>query len=99
MPIWFGYGEYNFLKFISVMGLIFTGVTPLYKKELDGKIHYTASILTCVCFLTWLGLNGFWWTLGIGVGIFAVLTAIDYKRVIYYGEIACWLGLLIQMML
>lgn len=99
MPIWFGYGEYNFLKFISVMGLIFTGVTPLYKKELDGKIHYTASILTCVCFLIWLGLNGFWQTLGIGVGLFVLLTIIDYKRGVYYGEIACWLGLLIQILL
>ena len=101
LPIWFeiGSSDWNFLKFLSIIGLIFTGVTPFFKKGLDQKIHYTASILTCVCFLTWLGLNGFWWTLGIGTGIFAILTAIDYKNVVYYGEVACWMGLLIQLLI
>lgn len=82
-----------------MIGLVFTGVTPMFKKELNEPIHYTSAIITCVCMLCWLGLNGFWWTLGIGVGLFVLLTIIDYRRGVYYGEVACWLGLLIQILL
>ena len=101
LPIWFDIGsaDQNFLKFLSMIGLVFTGVTPMFKKELNEPIHYTSAIITCVCMLCWLGLNGFWWTLGIGVGLFVLLTIIDYKRGVYYGEVACWLGLLIQILL
>ena len=99
LPIWFNIGsaDWNFLKFLSMIGLIFTGATPLFKKELNKPIHYTSAIITCVCMLCWLGLNGFWWSLGIGIGLFIILTCIDYKRVVYYGEICCWLGLLITL--
>lgn len=99
LPIWLGGDDWNFLKFLSMLGLAFTGVSPMFKEGLDKPVHYTSSIITCICMLLWLGLNGFWWTLGIGVGLFVLLTIIDYKRVVYYGEIACWLGLLIQILL
>ena len=97
LPIWFGGDDWDFLKFLSMIGLAFTGVTPMFKEGLDKPVHYTSSIITCICMLLWLGLNGFWWTLGIGVGLFVLLTIIDYKRVVYYGEICCWLGLLITL--
>lgn len=100
LPIWFDIGssDWNFLKFLSMIGLAFTGVTPMFKEGLDKPVHYTSSIITCICMLLWLGLNGFWWTLGIGIGLFIILTCIDYKRVVYYGEICCWLGLLITLL-
>ena len=99
LPIWFNIGssDWDFLKFLSMIGLAFTGVTPMFKEGLDKPVHYTSSIITCICMLLWLGLNGFWWSLGIGVGLFIILTCIDYKRVVYYGEICCWLGLLITL--
>ena len=99
LPIWFNIGssDWNFLKFLSMIGLVFTGVTPMFKEGLDKPVHYTSSIITCICMLLWLGLNGFWWSLGIGIGLFIILTCIDYKRVVYYGEICCWLGLLITL--
>lgn len=99
LPIWFDIGssDWDFLKFLSMIGLAFTGVTPMFKEGLDKPVHYTSSIITCICMLCWLGLNGFWWSLGIGIGLFIILTCIDYKRVVYYGEICCWLGLLITL--
>lgn len=97
LPIWFGGDDWDFLKFLSMIGLAFTGVTPMFKEGLDKPVHYTSSIITCICMLLWLGLNGFWWSLGIGIGLFIILTCIDYKRVVYYGEICCWLGLLITL--
>ena len=99
LPIWFNIGssDWDFLKFLSMIGLAFTGVTPMFKEGLDKPVHYTSSIITCICMLLWLGLNGFWWSLGIGIGLFIILTCIDYKRVVYYGEICCWLGLLITL--
>ena len=101
LPIWFDMGsaDWNFLKFLSMIGLVFTGVTPLFKEELNKPIHYTSAIITCICMLCWLGLSGCWWTLGIGVGLFVLLTIIDYKRVVYYGEVACWLGLLLYILI
>ena len=99
LPIWFNIGssDWDFLKFLSMIGLAFTGVTPMFKEGLDKPVHYTSSIITCICMLLWLGLNGFWWSLCIGIGLFIILTCIDYKRVVYYGEICCWLGLLITL--
>ena len=96
MPCWFDIGshDWDFLKFLSMIGLLFTGASPMFKKQLDKPIHFTSAIITCVCLLTWLGLNNHWWILGIGVGIFIILTTIDYKKVVYYGELCCWLGLL-----
>lgn len=101
MPVWFDIGshDWNFLKFLSMLGLVFTGVTPMFKKELNKPIHYTSAIITCICMLCWLGLSGCWWILGIGVGLFVLLIIMNYKRVVYYGEVVCWLGLLITLLL
>lgn len=101
LPIWFDIGseDWNFLKFLSMIGLVFTGVTPMFKKELNKPIHYTSAIITCICMLCWLGLSGCWWTLSIGVWLFVLLTIMNYKRGLYYGEVACWLGLLLYILI
>lgn len=98
LPIWLMQypTTWDFLKFLSCVGILFVGATPFFKKEFDGKIHYTAAILSAVCFITWMIICGFYWWLCIGGALFIILLIFwKLKNIVYSGEIVLWLMLLL----
>lgn len=62
LPAWLDLPEEHlqFLAFLSCGGLIFVGAAPCFKLELEGKIHYSATIICGISGLAWVCLTGFW---------------------------------------
>lgn len=88
-PIWINisHENYQFLTFLSCMGIAFAGATPFFKEEFNKPIHYTAGIIAVTAYLIWMILSGFYTLLlieGICIGIFILF---DYKNFVYYVEI------------
>lgn len=51
----------QFLTFLSCGGLMFVGAAPCFRLELDGKIHYTATVVCGLSAMLWTCIVGFWY--------------------------------------
>ena len=50
----------RFLAFLACMGLAFVGAAPLFKRKLDGKVHYVSAAICCVGLVFWQVFNASW---------------------------------------
>lgn len=50
----------QFLAFLACMGLAFVGAAPLFKMELEGKVHYVSAAICCVGLVLWQVFNACW---------------------------------------
>ena len=50
----------KFLAFLACSGLLFVAAAPLFKLELEGKVHYTSAVICCVCLVLWQVFNTSW---------------------------------------
>lgn len=50
----------RFLAFLACAGLAFVGAAPLFKRELDGKVHYTSACICCGGLVLWQVFNASW---------------------------------------
>lgn len=93
-PLWVAVTPdiYQFLVFLSCMGMLFAGTTPLYKQEFEGKIHYTGGIIAFVCGLIWLILTHCWITLAAIVGLGGLWTIFDRKKYTFIFEFVSYIA-------
>lgn len=98
LPTWLQESSDNtaFLAFIGCGGMLFAGVTPLFfKDKLEGKIHYSAGIISFISYLAWMIASGNIIPLLVGLGITWILILIDKKNYIFYTEIISLITLII----
>ena len=50
----------RFLAFLACMGLAFVGAAPLFKRKLDGKVHYISAAMCCGGLVLWQVFNACW---------------------------------------
>lgn len=50
----------KFLAFFACSGLMFVAAAPLFKLELEGKVHYTSAVICCVSLVLWQVFNTSW---------------------------------------
>lgn len=50
----------RFLAFLACAGLAFVAAAPLFKRELDGKVHYISAAICCVGLVLWQVFNACW---------------------------------------
>lgn len=50
----------KFLAFLACSGLMFVAAAPLFKLELEGKVHYTSAVICCVSLVLWQVFNTSW---------------------------------------
>lgn len=50
----------RFLAFLACAGLAFVGAAPLFKRELDGKVHYISAAMCCGGLVLWQVFNASW---------------------------------------
>lgn len=50
----------RFLAFLACMGLAFVAAAPLFKRELDGKVHYISAAMCCGGLVLWQVFNASW---------------------------------------
>ena len=62
LPVWLSAADesYQFLVFLACASLCFVAVTPCFKLELQGKVHYSAAIVCCISVFTWQILEELW---------------------------------------
>lgn len=78
---------WQFLVFISCMGMIFAGATPLFKSKFQAPIHYTAGIVSVLAWIAWMILVGNPWHLLACVGLYIIICVGNWKNFIYWAEI------------
>lgn len=50
----------RFLAFLACAGLAFVGAAPLFKRKLDGKVHYISASICCIGLVLWQVFNACW---------------------------------------
>lgn len=50
----------QFLAFLACMGLAFVGAAPLFKRKLEGKVHYISAAMCCGGLVLWQVFNASW---------------------------------------
>lgn len=50
----------QFLAFLACAGLAFVGAAPLFKMELEGKVHYVSAAICCGGLVLWQVFNACW---------------------------------------
>ena len=50
----------QFLAFLACAGLAFVSTAPLFKMELEGKVHFTSAYICCGCLVLWQVFNTSW---------------------------------------
>lgn len=79
--------NFEFLSFLGCVGIMGAAVTPFFKESFQGIIHYSSGALIS---LTWFGtiiITHAWVLLGIGFGIFIILTLIHKNAWVLWLEL------------
>lgn len=82
--------NYQFLGFLSCLGLFFAGTTPLYREKFERKIHYISGIVSFACGLTWLILTGSWASIASIAVIGGLPTLLDKEKYVFFFEVASY---------
>ena len=100
LPAWLECSSENiqFLAFLSCGGLIFVGAAPCFKLELDGKVHYTGTVVSGLSAILWIIFSGMWYIPLITFAV-AVYLIIKYKNWMFWVECAAFLSTYIAVLL
>lgn len=77
----------RFLAFLACAGLLFVSAAPLFKLELEGKVHYTSAVICCVCLVLWQVFNTSWIVPLVAFGLVLIPMLRD-KKCTWWLEIA-----------
>lgn len=70
--------------------LLFVGSTPMFKREFEGKIHYTAAIICFIAIILWMSSEKLFLDLAIMSIIFVIMILFDKTKYVYFAEIIIW---------
>ena len=89
LPSWMDVSsdDWQFLVFLSCVGIVFTGVAPAFKLKLEGAVHYSAAVVCCVSAIVWILLEGMypvvlWW------GLIGWMLYLQYGRWCWWLEVS-----------
>ena len=100
LPAWLELSSENtqFLAFLSCGGLLFVGLAPCFKMELDGKVHYTGTVVSGLSAILWIIFSGMWYIPLVAFAV-AIFLMIKYKRWMFWIECAAFLSTYIAVLL
>lgn len=55
LPVWISVTDngHEWMAFLSCAALLFVAAAPCFRMEMEGKVHYTAAAVCCVCAVLW----------------------------------------------
>lgn len=61
-PVWVSVSSEELigLAFASYMSLLFVASAPCFREDLQGKVHYSAAAVCCLCVFLWQVLESLW---------------------------------------
>lgn len=95
-PVWLSASQdsHHCLVFLSCAALLFVAVSPCFREDLQGRVHYGSAALCCTCTVLWQILEGLWdvtlWFAFIG----GMLTLKDRSKWCWWLECAVMASLL-----
>lgn len=90
-PVWLSVtsDDLQFLVFLSCMGMLMAGVTPLFQsKGIQKTLHYTGGLLAFIAFILWSVLTHNWILLSFSLGLGGIGSIKDRKNFVFYLEIS-----------
>lgn len=85
--------SYQFLCFLSCVGILMAGSTPLFKEKFEGTVHYAGGILAMLGWIIWAIISGYWGVLILDAIITAILSIIKPRCWVFWAEIVAILTL------
>lgn len=89
LPVWLEASsvQTSMFAFLACGGLMFTGVAPMFRLPLEGAVHYGAAIVSGVCSVLWVLLEGMypfavWW------GFLGLIAYINWGKYMWWLEVA-----------
>lgn len=77
----------QFLAFLACAGLAFVAAAPLFKMELEGKVHFTSAYICCGSLALWQVFNTSWLVPVVCLALVAIPMVKD-KKYMWWLEIA-----------
>ena len=77
----------KFLAFLGCAGLLFVSAAPLFKMELEGKVHFTSAYICCGSLALWQVFNTSWLVPVVCLALVAIPMLKD-KKYMWWMEIA-----------
>lgn len=86
---------FQFIAFLTGAGIVFVGGSPLFRDELEGKIHYAGAITLLVGSQVWLGIFSIPWVFLFWIP--SIIWIFTSKRM-FWCEITCITTILIGLL-
>lgn len=77
----------KFLAFLGCAGLLFVSAAPLFKLELEGKVHFTSAYICCGSLVLWQVFNTSW-IIPLSCFALVAIPMIKDKKYMWWLEIA-----------
>ena len=87
--------DFQFLAFLCCGGIMFVGVAPNYKDELEGKVHKASALVSCFCSVAWVTMVAPWNLLLTSLLFIAMA---DKKRWLFWFELLCFIMVIATML-
>lgn len=78
---------FQFLSFLGCVGIIIAGLTPFFKEDYKGYIHYGGGMLALICWLVWMCVMSYWIPLLICILVFTILTLLKKDSYTFWAEV------------
>lgn len=88
---------FTFLVFLMCTGMLFSGVSPLFKKGLDKTVHYVSSIFSFIMFIVFMILLMKWYCLIVFIVILGLLVMWKKECYVYFAEILAFIFIILYL--
>lgn len=91
--------SFGFLAFIGCAGILAAGSTPFFHEKFEGYIHYGGGIIAVICWIIWMCLMHYWFSLGIAFLCIGFLCLIRIKSYVLWAELVGLVTLMLKLFL
>lgn len=84
-----------FLGFLMCGGLLFAGLSPMFKNGMDKTLHYTSSMFSFIIFIIFMIFIMGWFYLALYVWLLALLTLCKKECYVYFAEILVYIFIIL----
>ena len=93
--------NYQFLAFLAISGILFTGAAPMFLDKHQGKVHFISAGIAAISALLWIIFVGYQYLyiLGIATLLGVTLILINKKAYLFYLEMIIFFSMYIIILL
>lgn len=80
-------GDFEFMPFLFITGLLFAGFSPMFKQSIDREVHYTGAIISFLAFITFMFLYFPYYLIILYSILYVMLICWKRNCYVYFAEI------------